>query len=143
MKLKENFWMRKSFNRKYNKTGERNFLQLRFQKSLPSTLAEIMKFKSLYTNQEHYYSIGIDEESGDYVMEVVITHIACYSRFFRLTEDEIKRFKDQEDSLNGIAGSFASPAAIKVYAKRLIYSQKTEENKIKEEILSNRIPLQN
>ena len=99
---------------------------------------EEMKFKSLYKNQDHYYSIGIDEETGDYVMEVVITHIAWYSRFFKLTDDEVKRFKEKEDSLNGIASSFASSAAIQNYTERLILSQKTDENKLKEELLKSK-----
>lgn len=93
-----------------------------------------MKFRELYTDKDNYYSVGIDEETGEHVMEVVITWIAWYSRYFRLTDDEIQRFEADRGSLAGIARAFAGSGAVSNYGDRMILSEKIEENEIRDRI---------
>jgi hypothetical protein len=59
-----------------------------------------MRFKRTYLNKEHYYSIGIDEETGENVMEVVITWVCWYSVYFRLTDEEHERFQQDQEALS-------------------------------------------
>lgn len=93
-----------------------------------------MQFKALYIDKENYYSVGIDEETGEHVMEVVITWIAWYSRNFRLTQDEIQRFEADSKSLEGIARAFAGSGAVSNYGHRMILSEKTDENELRDRI---------
>jgi hypothetical protein len=94
-----------------------------------------VNFTPVFTDQENYYSIGIDKDTGDHVCEVVITWIAWYSRYFRLTKDEIERFNADPKSLEGIARAFASSGAVTNYAERLILSENLEETELRDRIL--------
>jgi len=96
-----------------------------------------MNYSPSYIDKENYYSVGVDSETGNHMLEVVITHIAWYSRYFALTEDEIRRFKSDPASLKPLALSLAGSGAIKVYASRLVYSEKTAENELRDSYLSN------
>ena len=87
-----------------------------------------MRFKALFTDKENYYSVGIDEETGEYVMEVVVTWIAWYSRYFRLTPEEIQRFEEDHHSLSEMARAFVGSGGVTHYGDRMIFSEKTEEN---------------
>ena len=98
-----------------------------------------MKLKTLFIDQENYYSIGIDEETGEYVMQVVITWIAWYSRYFRLTPDEVQRFEADPRSLSGLARAFAGSGAVTKYADRMIRSEKTEENELRDRIAKEKL----
>lgn len=83
-----------------------------------------MKYQRLHTNSEHYYSIGVDEETGRYVMEVVITWIAWYSIYFWLTDAEVADFKRDPNALTDLSQEMAADKGQQFFADRLIYSEK-------------------
>ena len=66
-----------------------------------------MNYQRIYTNPEHYYSIGIDADSGQYMIEVVITSVAWYSLYFRLNSNEVATFRRDQDSLTRLSHKLA------------------------------------
>jgi hypothetical protein len=89
-----------------------------------------MKFRAIHVNQEKYYSIGIDEDTQQFVLAVVITWIGWYSRYFALTREEFDSFASRREYLNELADSCASGPGIHNNRERFICSEKTEENVI-------------
>jgi len=83
-----------------------------------------MKYQRLYTSSERYYSVGIDEETGRYVMEVVITWIAWYSIYFWLSDEEATEFKRDPNALTDLSEEMAADKGEGTYRDRLIYSEK-------------------
>ena len=88
-----------------------------------------MKFRSVHTNQEGYYSLGVDEETGAYVLEVVMTWVAWYSRFFRLTKEEFEGYPQNQATIDQLAKACAGANGIQNNPDRFISSQKVEENR--------------
>jgi hypothetical protein len=88
-----------------------------------------MKFRAEHINREGYYCLGIDEETKTYVLEVIITWVAWYSRYFRLSKEEFERYPNNQAGIDAMALSCAGAAGIENNRERFIYSQKTEENR--------------
>lgn len=61
-------------------------------------------------------------DSNDYVMEVMITGIAWYSIYFRLSDDEIDQFNRDNNALIDLSQRFAVDKGKKFYKDRLIIS---------------------
>ena len=97
-----------------------------------------MKYEAEFIDRDYYYSVGVDLSTGEYIMEVVITHIAWYSRYFSLSENEVSKFKEDNTSLRNLAKSFGAPGAVKAYAERLVNSQNTQENLLRDQYLSQK-----
>ena len=83
-----------------------------------------MKCQRLHTNSERYYSVGLDEETGRYVLEVVITWVAWYSIFFWLTDGEVAEFKRDPNGLTDLSEQMAADKGQHDFADRLIYREK-------------------
>lgn len=90
-----------------------------------------MKFKAFYTDKKCYYQVGIDEATGEHVMEVVIRWSTWNPRYFRLTQEEVQRVEADCGSLAGIARGFAGSGAVSIDGDRRILSEKTEENEVR------------
>jgi hypothetical protein len=82
-----------------------------------------MKFKSLYKDNDNYYSVGINEESGKYIIEIVITWIAWYNIYFSLTAEEVEMFKKNESALRGLANEMAHDKGRSKFKDRLLLNQ--------------------
>jgi hypothetical protein len=82
-----------------------------------------MNYRQLYINTEHYYSVGIDDDSGEYLIEVVITWIAWYSIFFRLTATEIEAFKSNPIALTDLSYEMAADKGAKHFRDRMVLNQ--------------------
>jgi hypothetical protein len=84
---------------------------------------KLMKFKSIYKDSDNYYSVGIDEETGKYVIEIVITWIAWYSIYFSLTDEEVEMFKKNESALTGLANEMAHDKGRSKFREQLILNE--------------------
>jgi len=78
-----------------------------------------MEFKELYRSDK-YYSVGVDDDTGDPVIEVTITGIAWTDYYFRLTPEEFDRFKSDHASLDDLADRMAYDKGAKYFTDRLI-----------------------
>jgi hypothetical protein len=83
-----------------------------------------MNYQRIYTNSEHYYSIGIDNDSGQYIIEVIITWVAWYSIYFRLNSKEIASFRRDQDSLTELSYKMARDKGKFWYRHRLLHSER-------------------
>jgi hypothetical protein len=81
-----------------------------------------MTYKTLYTDVDHHYSIGIDVETGTHVMEVIITQVGWYALYFRLQADEVARFNQDPGALTELPQRFAQDKGKWHYRDRLIPS---------------------
>ena len=79
-----------------------------------------MRFRSTYDDSERYYSVGIDEETGQGVLEVVLTGVVWTSLFFRLSDNELNSFQQDRHSLDDLAERLAHDKGVHVYSDRLI-----------------------
>jgi hypothetical protein len=82
-----------------------------------------MNYQPLFISAEHYYSVGIDHDSGDYLIEVVITWIAWYSIYFRLTEAEIAAFKSDPTALVELSYEMAADKGVRRFRDRMVLNQ--------------------
>ena len=87
---------------------------------------ENFNYTPIFTNSEKYYSVGTDGNE-DYVMEIVITWVAWYSRYFRISKQEFNWHKNDLRKLDTLADRFYSYKNPKD-CEQFIYSQKTKEN---------------
>jgi hypothetical protein len=88
-----------------------------------------VNLQRVHTNQSEYYSLGIDEETKGHVLEVVITWVAWYSRFFKLTKEEFEAYPANQVEIDELARSCAGANGITNNRERFICSQKSEENR--------------
>jgi len=103
--------------------------QMRSQRQLGSEGNKfVMKYRSVHINKDGYYSIGIDEETGPYVLEVVMTWVAWYSRYFRLSKEEFDSYPKNQAEIDLLARACAGDSGIKNNQDRFIYSEKSQEN---------------
>jgi hypothetical protein len=79
-----------------------------------------MQFERLYTSPENYYSVGIDRDSGQYMIEVVITWIAWYNIYFRLTPEEVAAFQVDREALTPLSYELASDKGESRFSDRLV-----------------------
>ncbi len=82
-----------------------------------------MQFERIYIDRGNYYSIGIDRETGEYLIEVVITWIAWYYVYFRLTPEEVAEFERDNQALTPLSYELAADKGAKKYADRLVLNQ--------------------
>ncbi len=87
-----------------------------------------MKFRAIHTNQENYYAVGFDDDTQQLVLEVVITWIAWYNRYFALTREEFDWFTSDRQRLDDLAAACAGVNGIANHRERFLHSQKIEEN---------------
>jgi hypothetical protein len=55
-----------------------------------------MKFKIVHKNSDQYYSLGIDEETGTYVLSVVVGTVMLEGAYFRLTPEEFHDYPNNK-----------------------------------------------
>ena len=89
-----------------------------------------MKFRSVHVNRQGFYALCTDEETKAYVLEVLMTLGAWYSRYFRLSKDEFEGYPGNRTEIDALARSCAGAAGIQNNRERFIYSQKPEENRV-------------
>ena len=82
-----------------------------------------MRFKQLYINRDHYYSVGIDEDTGDHMLAVVITWVAWYSIYFRLTHEEVILFRENSEALTELSYEMASEKGEWKFKDRLVLNE--------------------
>jgi hypothetical protein len=87
-----------------------------------------VRFKALWTNEREYYAIGRDGVSGRPVLEVMMTGIIWYSRYFLLSDDEFAAWQLDHEALSELAARCAGAAGIRFNRERFLYSQMTSEN---------------
>lgn len=102
--------------------------QRRWLESVINRYAPKMKFRSVHVNQEDYYSLGVDEQTNSYVLQVTITWVAWYSRYFKLSKAELEDYPSNRVMIDGLARSCMGPAGIANNRERFLYSEKSEEN---------------
>lgn len=77
----------------------------------------ISKFKQLNVNQKERYSLGRDEQSGDYYLSIpVANQMVDYEEFYRLSALEYKSFTEDEKK----AAAFADACRKRLHDDRLI-----------------------
>lgn len=63
-----------------------------------------MKFKDLFFSKEKYFSVGIEEESGDYYISVPVSNrLADYEEYYRIDKNLYEKFKSDLVQLEFIA----------------------------------------
>lgn len=82
-----------------------------------------MQYERIHVNHDHYYSVGIDRESGDYLIEVLITWVAWYSIYFRLTPEEVRLFEADADSLTSLSYELAKDKGFDRFRDRLVHNE--------------------
>ena len=81
-----------------------------------------MKLKELYRS-DRYYAVGIDEDTGQPVIEVVTTGSAWRTYYFKLTADEFAEFQADRTALDDLADRMAQDKGKKFYADRQLSAQ--------------------
>ena len=88
-----------------------------------------MKFRSVHVNRQGYYALCTDEKTKAYVLEVLMTLGAWYSRYFRLSKDEFEGYPANRTEIDLLARSCAGATGIENNRERFLFSQKSEENR--------------
>jgi hypothetical protein len=83
-----------------------------------------MRYKSTHVNADHYYSVGIDEETGEYLIEIVVTWVMWYSIYFRLLAEEVEAFQLDHNSLTPLSYELASDKGFVRFRDRLVLNEK-------------------
>lgn len=115
----------KSLSGKVLRNGDRKHPTL--QARLPEV--DHMNFQRIHTNKREYYSIGVDLDTNRLVLEVLITWVAWYSRYFSISQEEFDWFNSSRNRLDELAASCAGPMGIANNQQRFIHSEKVEENR--------------
>lgn len=88
-----------------------------------------MKYKYLFVEHKKLYSIGINEETNEYVLMVIVPSTVWYSRYFRISKEEFDYFNsDKKHLLDELAHS-CSYYDISENKDRFIHSDLSIENK--------------
>lgn len=64
-----------------------------------------MNFRAVHNNQEWMYALGIDEDTGDYVLEVLAGRVGMYLLYFRLTLEEYHNYPANAEQIHAFAKS--------------------------------------
>jgi hypothetical protein len=64
-----------------------------------------MKFKTVHKNSNQYYSLGIDEETGIYVLSVVVGRVCLETAYFRLTPEEFHDYPNNKAFIEDLVKS--------------------------------------
>ena len=67
-----------------------------------------MKLKTIYVSQRGYYSINVDEESGQFIMGVETGGLISGELYIRLTDEEVGEFNNDSDALDRLAKDFGA-----------------------------------
>ena len=68
-------------------------------------------------------SIVTDRETGQHLIEVVITWIAWYSIYFRLTPDEVAAFELDKSALTPLSLELAADKGTDIFSDRLVLNE--------------------
>jgi hypothetical protein len=79
-----------------------------------------MRFKELYRDDDRFYVVGLDEDSGVPIIVVTTTGIAWRDFHFRLTDEEFDSFKQDPHALDDLAERMAHDKGARYYADRVI-----------------------
>jgi len=74
----------------------------------------------IHTDQERYYSVGVDDDSGQGVIEVIVTSLAWRSFRFRLSDEELAAVRADLHALDELAERLAIDKGQRFYADRLL-----------------------
>ena len=85
-----------------------------------------MKLINRKVRNEKLYSVGYDEKSKQYIMEIVITWIAWYNRYYLISKEEYQWFETFIEKLDTLADRCLR---IEEFGDRFIKSDKLEENR--------------
>jgi len=78
-----------------------------------------MQFKELYRS-DRYYSVGVDEETGEPTSEVTTTGVAWVDYSLRITAEEFRQFQDNRKALDDLAERRTIDKGGRYYADRLV-----------------------
>jgi hypothetical protein len=79
-----------------------------------------MRFKEIHRDDDRYYAVGVDEDTGAPVIIVTITSMAWRDIPFRLTEEEMDDFRRDPHALDDLAERLAQDKGAKFYTDRLL-----------------------
>jgi hypothetical protein len=82
-----------------------------------------MQFEPIHIDRSNYYSIGIDRETGQHLIQVVITWVAWYSNYFRLTPDEVAAFDLDNNALTTLSYELAADKGADKLSDRLVLNE--------------------
>ena len=74
----------------------------------------------IFTDSERFYSVAVDEHSGEPLMIVTITGLGWRDLVFRLTNDDFEEFKKDNNSLADLADRLAIDKGERFYRDRLV-----------------------
>ena len=82
-----------------------------------------MNYTPLYVESDHFYSVGVDEETGEYLIEV---WLALYSIYFRLLPDEVETFKRDPHALRELSYELAADKGDAQFKDRLVLNDEPQ-----------------
>jgi len=63
-----------------------------------------LKFKDLFFSKEKYFSVGVEEESGDYYVSIPVSNRkADYEEYYRIDKELFKKHRSNLDQLEFVA----------------------------------------
>ncbi len=87
-----------------------------------------MNYEALHTSKKRLFTVGIDRDTNTYLLEIVVTWIAWYSRFYSITKEEFEGFEKDPGSLDLLVNeliALKSPGD----SPRFFYSQRLGEHR--------------
>ena len=63
-----------------------------------------MKFKDLFFSKEKYFSVGVEEESGDYYVSIPVSNLRVdYEEYYRIDKDLFDKYQSDLSRLEFVA----------------------------------------
>jgi hypothetical protein len=63
-----------------------------------------LKFKDIFFSKEHYFSIGIEEDSGEYYISIPVSNRKVdYEEYYRIPEELYKKYESDLNQLSFVA----------------------------------------
>lgn len=83
-------------------------------------------YSEIYCSSDNYYSVGIDADTGEPLIQVVITWVAWYSVYFRLTPEEFAAFQCDHEALTPLSYELAKDKGFDKFRDRLVHNEKPD-----------------
>lgn len=84
-----------------------------------------MKLKNEKVRNKKLYCVGYDEEHNRYILEIVITWMAWYNRYYLISKEEYEWFDTDIEKLDSLAEDCCQTGPC---GGRFLYSDKRDEN---------------
>jgi hypothetical protein len=79
-----------------------------------------MRFKPLYVDPGRYFAVGMDEDSGQPMIEIASIGPFGANLYFRITPEELLSFRDDPHSLDDLAERLAHDKGVRFYSERIV-----------------------